>query len=228
MDKYQKFTNRIESLIKEFNEEIFPKREPGYYSGDFIYPTEIYDKLANWLMKSENVLCLIFGEESIQIKRFRNLRDDLKQEMYVKINQIKGLLEACLDDVKNGFLQGQEFIIANEIFDSVLEEAKFFLEQKNKDIAAILLRIVLEDNLRRISKNEGLQILDSAGKNKKLSILNEELKGKDFYNQTTWRQIQVWTDIGNDAAHGDFEKYNLEQVSGFYEGLVNFITNYFK
>ena len=58
--------------------------------------------------------------------------------------------------------------------------------------------------------------------------MNDDLKSKDFYNQTTWRQIQGWLDIGNNASHGDFGKYDIVQVSMFYEGLVNFITNYFK
>jgi hypothetical protein len=228
MDKYKKYTDRIESLIKEFNEEIYPKRERGNW-GDS-YPESMYDKLQGWLMKGENILYIIFSEDSVQIKRFRHLRDDLKEgNLANKIKQIKGLLEACLDDLKNGFIQGQEFIIANEVFDSVLEEAEFYLkQQKNKDISAILLRIVIEDSLRRISNREGIVIIGEDGKNKKAAVLNDELKGKDFYNQTTWRQIQVWLDIGNDAAHGNFEKYTYEQVSSFYEGLVNFITTYFK
>jgi hypothetical protein len=227
MDKYKKYTNRVEDLIKEFNEEIYPKRQRNDWSIDY-YPDSMFDKLQGWLMKVENILYLIFSENSIQIKRFRALRDNINEKHLAnKLIQIKGLLEACLDDLKNGFIQGQEFIIANEVFDSALEEAKFFIEeQKNKDISAILLRIVLEDSLRRISNKEGVITMEN-GKNRKASTLNDELKGKEFYNQTTWRQIQVWLDIGNDAAHGNFDKYNFNQVESFYQGLVNFLLTYF-
>ena len=132
------------------------------------------------LMKTENILYLTFSENSIQIKRFRDSRDRLDENLYNRLNQIKGLLEACLDDLKNGFLLGQEFIIANELFDDILEKAEFFLKkQKDKDISAILLRIVLEDSLQRVSKKEEINLLDNNGKCKKLSVLNDELKKID-------------------------------------------------
>ena len=140
-----------------------------------------------------------------------------------KIHKIKGLLDGANEDLENGFLLGQEFIIANEVFDSVLEEAKFFIfEQKNKDIGAILLRIVLEDAIKRIAKKEDLEI-----ENKKVSVLNDELKTNGCFIQTIWRQNQAWLDIGNDAAHGNFDNYNLNQVKTFYQGLVNFLSSYF-
>ena len=222
MDKYKKYTDRIESLINEFNKEIYPRREPNNFGG-YCYPHSMFDTLQGWLMKAENVLCIISSENSIQIKRFRTLRDNLKDNLEIKLNQIKGLLDACLDDLKNGFIQGQEFVIANEVFDSVLEEAKFFIEeQKNKDIGAILLRIVLEDAIKRISNKEGIEI-----EGKKASILNEELKSKGIFIQTVWRQNQAWLDIGNSASHGKFDEYTLNQVENFYQGLVNFLSTYF-
>lgn len=222
--KYQKHINRFKELIKEFEEEIFPKREARQkYYGEtyYIYPEEIHDKIQGWFMKCENIIGLVFGTESLQMKRFLNLRDNPKiVELDHKIYQVKGLLEADLNDLENGFLLEQEFIIANEVFDSVLEEASFFIfEQKNKDIGAILLRIVLEDAIKRIAKKEGLVI-----ENKKVSILNDELKTQNFFIQTTWRQNQAWLDIGNKAAHGDFGDYDLKQVENFYNGLVNFLS----
>lgn len=232
MEKYKKYSDRMEKLIKEFDEQIYPKKQPGNWSGQYYYPHEMYGSLESWIMKAENVLCIIFSENSIQVKRLRTLMESAKKDgvtFGLRLNQTRGLLEACLDDLKNGFIYGQEFVIANEVFDSLLEEAEFFLKkQKNKDISAILFRIVLEDALRRISNKEGISTTTDDGKNKKASYLNDELKKKEFYNQTTWRQIQVWLDIGNDASHGNFDKYDYEQVFSFHEGLVNFITNYFR
>jgi len=222
-EKYKRHITRIENLIKEFNEEIYPKRQINDWSVEY-YSESMFDKLQGWLMKVENILYIIFSEDSIQIKRFRILRDDLKENHLAnKLKQIKGLLEACLDDLKEGFIQGQEFIIANEVFDSVLEEAKFFIEeQKNKDIGAILLRIVLEDAIKRISNKEGI-----ITEGKKVSALNEELKSKGVFIQTVWRQNQAWLDIGNSASHGKFEEFTFEQVESFHKGLENFLSNYF-
>lgn len=225
-DKYKKHIQRFKDLIKEFEEEIFPKRisDPKYLGGvSYSYPEDLTNKLQAWLMKCENIIGIVFGQESSQVKRFLNSRDSAEFDLYQKLYQIKGLLEADLDDLENGFLLGQEFIIANEVFDSVLEEAKFFIyDQKNKDIGAILLRIVLEDSIKRIAKKEGIEI-----NGKKTSILNDELKSQSYFIQTTWRQNQAWLDIGNKAAHGNFDNYDLNQVENFYQGLVNFLSSNF-
>ena len=226
-DKYKKHIQRFEELIKEYSEEILQKRitNTKVYGGVYYtYPDSLEDRISAWFMKCENVIGVVFGIESLQMKRFLNIRDSKEiVELSEKLSNIKGLLDADLDDLKEGFLLGQEFIIANEVFDSVLEEAKFFIfEQKNKDIGAILLRIVLEDAIKRIAKKENLDI-----ENKKASILDNELKASNYFIQTVWRQNQAWLDIGNKAAHGDFGEYDLTQVESFYNGLVNFLSSQF-
>lgn len=228
--KYKKYTGRIEDLIIEFNEKILPNREKANsIDHDYRYPENVYDLIRSWLIRVQNILNIIFSDNSIQYKEFMSLKEKLDKSSEQRLRQIRGLLEGCLEDLSNGFVLGHEFVIANEVFDSVLEEAKFFIyEQKNKDIGAILLRIVLEDSLRRIARKEEIPTTEEDGKSKKAAFLNEELKRKDFYNQTVWRQVSTWLDLGNDAAHGHFDKYDYEQVRLFYEGLNNFIASYFK
>ena len=132
------------------------------------------------------------------------------------------MLIGSLDDLENEFLLGQELLIAGEIFDSVLEEAKELLNTEHKDPAAILGRVVLEDSLRRLALQE--QLDDS----QKATKLNDELKKAGRYNQVQWRQIQVWLDIGNNAAHGKFDQYDKEQVKEQIEGIERFIASEFK
>jgi hypothetical protein len=225
--KYKKYLKRFDELIGCYENEIKPKRKlvQAYFPSDnyYSYDQEDLDLVQKWLINSETILEIVFGKESLQIKTFNNIRNNEKTKFARKIHKIKGLLEGSKEDLKNGFLLGQEFIIANEIFDSVLEEAKFFIfEQKNKDIGAILLRIVLEDAIKRIAKKEELEI-----GNKKVSILNDELKTSGYFIQTIWRQNQAWLDIGNDAAHGNFDNYDLSQVENFHNGLINFLSSQF-
>lgn len=225
-EKYKKYINRIKELIKKYEEEIIPKRKTvDIYLGGFYYSydKENFDILQKWLISVENILGIIFGRDSLQINRFEEIRGNEKEKFANRIHKIKGLLEGVQEDLENGFLLGQEFIIANEVFDSVLEEAKFFIdEQKNKDIGAMLLRIVLEDAIKRIARKENIDI-----ENKKISAINDELKTKGIFIQTIWRQNQAWIDIGNNASHGKFEEYNLNQVESFYQGLVNFLLAHF-
>jgi hypothetical protein len=108
--------------------------------------------------------------------------------------------------LNNGFLVGHEFIIAGELFDSVLDEAKILNKAGHKDVAAVLARVVLEDSLKKIARRE--KINDE----QKISRINDDLKSHNYYTQPMWRQIQAWLDIGNSAAHGKFDQYTSEDV----------------
>ncbi len=138
-EKYRKHLQRFEELIKEFNTEIVPKKnrvELFYGDYRYEYPSEMYGNIQEWLMKCESIINLTFGKESLQMTRFLKIRENNSiKELDIKLLQISGLLKADLNDLEKGFLLGQEFIIANEVFDSVLEEAKFFIfEQKTETL----------------------------------------------------------------------------------------------
>lgn len=216
----KRYTARLQELIDQSKKiEALVK----YPSGQYISLTYIEDQasLNAWLIKINTIIEIAFGKTSPHYKEFEKL---IKKDIHEKsqINAIKGLLIGSLDDLENGFLLGQEFLIAGAIFDSVLEEAKELLNTEHKDPAAILGRVVLEDSLRRLARQE--QLDDS----QKATKLNDDLKKAGRYNQVQWRQIQVWLDIGNNAAHGKFDQYNKEQVKEQIEGVERFIAGEFK
>ena len=91
-----------------------------------------------------------------------------------------------------------------------------------KDPAAVLARVVLEDALKRIARGEGLDDNQSA------SRLNDELRRIGKYRQPQWRLIQAWLDIGNAAAHGNFNEYNEEDVEGLIEDIERFLATEFR
>lgn len=189
---------------------------------DFKVPYNNYHETFNsWLVKLINIMEKAFGITSPHYKRIQDLT---KENEYIgsRIPLIRGVLNGSLDDLENGFLLGQEFLIAGEVFDSVLEEAKHLLKAGYKDPAAILGRVVIEDCIKRLARLE--QLNDT----KKAAALNDELKKAGRYNQAQWRQIQVWLDIGNNAAHGNFSQYKEEQVKDQLEGIERFIANEFK
>lgn len=210
----------MEKLTEE-GDALKEHTAPAYGSGIMI-PKENWNHFQEWLIRCENIIFMIFGEKSVQYHRFKKIRES-DNKAYDIYNQLRGLMRGCFKDVRDGFLTNQEFIIANEIFDSILEEAEEFIKQKKKDIGAILLRIVLEDSIRRIAKREGINNID----NITTSEVNDKLKNSDFFSKTIWRQNQVWLDIGNYASHGDFDKYTQDEVEKFHNGLTNFIITYF-
>lgn len=210
-------SKNIETLVKKPE----PSRNPGAMSLSLSY---IEDKasLNAWLIKVKNIISIIFGNTSIQFNRIEELAKDNGFFGLSQIMSIKGVLMGSLDDLNNGFLVGKEFLIAGEIFDSVLEEAKELLKTEHKDPAAMLGRVVLEDALRRLAQQE--KISDTL----KASQINIELRKAGRYNLSQERLIQAWLDIGNYAAHGKFDQYSKEQVKDQIESVERFIANDFK
>lgn len=218
-----RYAGRLLKLIEE-GKEIKNLPEIGSKPGNgmlFIRYIADRERLHAWLIKVTNIIETAFGNAG---PHFRNLQELTKNNFYngSDIEAITGLLIGSLNDLENGFLFGQEFLIAGEIFDSLLDEAKQIHSYGYKDTAAVLWRVVLEDALKRLARNEHLD------DTKKASVLNDELKKTGRYNQHQWRQIQVWLDIGNDAAHGKFEKYSEEQVKEQLNGIESFIATGFK
>lgn len=175
-------------------------------------------QLHAFLVKTRNVIEGTFHRSA----HYRHLDDLISQDVSRahQINRVVGVLEGARDDLISGFLVGQEMLVAGEIFDDVLQEAKHLHKSGYENPAAVLGRVVLEQTLRRIADREG--ICDTP----KASKLNDELKTTGLYSQLQWRQVQAWLDIGNAAAHGDFDDYTEEQVAQMLEGVEQFAGVY--
>ncbi len=220
--KQKRYVERIEQLIVE-GEELAQSEQPSKKPG--IKTIQDHTKLHAWLAKVDNIIDTTFGQNSSHFKRKEEL---FKGKTYYasQVRFIVGLLTGALDDLKNGFLVHQEFLIAGEIFHSVLEQAKYFLDKGHKDVAAPLARTVVEDRLKRMAKQAGIDLSDpqKPGWRKPAAKLNYNLKDKGLYGEPQWSQIQAWLKVGNSAAHGDFNKYDQEQVRLMLEGIEHFLT----
>ncbi len=211
--KLERMAVRLKELIKEADVVISTTIKVDYstYIGDL-------ELLNEWIMKTQNILALIFGINSIQYKRAISLIDNTISYPD-EIKELKGILKGCLNDFENGFVVGQEFIIAGEIFESVIEESKHLLKTNHKDASAVLARVVVEDSLKRIARNIGIS------HEYKASRINDELRKIGIYSQPQWRLIQSWLDIGNAAAHGEFEIYTEDDVRNMLNGVEQFLAS---
>lgn len=210
--KVDRNIERMKSLIEE-SSVVLSSRKNGM-GRDYIS-----DKTAlnSWLTKVKNIIHITFGVHSVHNREL--LKTIGARVQFVEdVEAIKGLLMGALDDLENGFITGQEIIIANEIFGSVLEEAKHLHKTNHKDAAAVLGRVVLEDSLKRLAKNEDLNT------NMKTSRINDELKKLEVYSQPQWRLIQSWLDVGNAAAHGKFTEYDVIDVRNMLDGIEQFVV----
>lgn len=220
--KYQRYASRIRELIQEGEKVVairgFSTRVGGAVSGEDI------SVLHAWLVRVSNIVEAVFGLESSHFRHLKELMPGGVLNIYRSsdIHPIIGLLTGALDDLEKGYLLGQEFIIASEVFDSVLEQAKYLRQTGYKDPAAVLARVVLEDALKRLARVEDIDDTQKASK------INEELKKAGRYAQPQWRLIQAWLDIGNAAAHGKFGEYTDEDVEKLIEDIERFLAAEFR
>lgn len=215
--KYKRYADRIRELIEEG--QAVAKLERPSSVGPYIQDRV---QLQAWLVKVNNILETAFGPQSPHMHHFKELTTNRSIENSSDIYPIVGVLTGALDDLEKGYLLGQEFLIAGEVFDSVLEQAKHLNRSGHKDPAAVLARVVLEDALKRIARGEGLDDNQSA------SRLNDDLWRIGKYPKPQWRLVQAWLDIGNAAAHGNFNEYNEEDVEGLIENIEQFLAAEFR
>ena len=74
------------------------------------------------MAKVDNIIEVIFGNESSYFERFKKIRSTVID--LDAIYDIAGFLGGLLDDLENGFLKSHELLMAGEMFDSILDQAK--------------------------------------------------------------------------------------------------------
>lgn len=219
--KYQRYAARLRELIEEG--QVVAQLEKPSSVGHYIQDKDNI-RVQSWLTKVRNILETVFGSQSPQFRHFEEVLPQHGvrhvQHSY-DIYPIIGVLSGALDDLEKGYLLGQEFLTAGEVFDSILEQAKQLVQSGYKDPAAVLARVVLEDALKRLARGEGID------DNLKPSAMNDELKKKGKYPQTQWRLTQAWLDIGNAAAHGRVNEYKTDDVVNMIAGLERFLATEF-
>lgn len=174
-----------------------------------------------WLTKTENIIRSTFGEDSAHHQRLVHRAKDGVEHDY-EVYPIVGVIEAALDDLVNGFLTSQEFLIAGEVFDNVLDQAKHLASADYKDPAAILARVVLEDALKRLARESGINDRTKAAQ------INDELWKAGRFSKPQWRRLQSWLDLGNAAAHGEFDSYSRDDVVRLLDDLKSFLASEFR
>lgn len=209
--KYARVAERLRELISE-GTRVAALEMPssiGPYIKDNI-------QLHQWLVKVDNIVRTVFGTSSAHFIHLCEVMSQAPAHAY-EVQKIVGILSGALSDLEGGFLAHQEQLVAAVVFDSVLEQARQLSTSGFKDPAAVLCRVVVEDCLRRLSRQSGLP---DAGK---ASTLNDGLRDSGRFNKPQWRVIQSWLDIGNAAAHGKFSEYDDEAVVRMIDDIERFV-----
>jgi hypothetical protein len=158
---------------------------------------------------------LASGGDNVYVAELRAMPSD-----GFNVRSFKGVLLAARTDYQQGFMVDHDLLISGEVFADLLVQAEVLLENDYKDAAAVLIRAVLEDGLRRLCAHHKIDTERRAT----LQQLNEQLYKKRVYSALQHKEIIAKAEIGNCAAHGRFNEYTKEDVAAFLEFVRRYLA----
>ena len=178
------------------------------------YNSEMYAELKN---SSKSLILKLFGNEH---PYYISVNASLKN--FGGIPTLKGTLKAIRSEINEGFLLKLSDLVSAEIFSNFLEMAEYLLKENYKDASAVIIGSTLEEKLRQIASNNGIDVIDSKGNPKKASLLNDDLYKANIYNKLDHKSLISWLELRNNAAHGKYSEYDKKQV----EMMLTFVTDF--
>jgi hypothetical protein len=141
-----------------------------------------------------------------------------------QLEHLIGIIKALHHDVQNGYLKKFEEIIHGEVFSDYLEMAEHLNDAGYKDAASVIAGSTLESHLRQLCIKASVPVNKENGEPKKADAMNSELVKIDVYSGLDQKNVTAWLGLRNHAAHGEYDKYNSDQVELMIRGIRDFIT----
>lgn len=98
------------------------------------------------------------------------------------------------------------------------------LDHDYKDAAAVIIRSVLEDGIRRLCEARKIE----AERRETIQQLNEKLYRAHAYTALVHKEIIAKAEIGNCAAHGRVGEYSKDDVVAFLKFVLRFLGQYLR
>jgi len=208
---------RLDNLISSGEKVLVTRHSPprGVITGDYVDDA----MFQQWRTGSLAFLNMVFGSDDIH---YRDFEDRCKWAQHHQAIQGLAILRAAKEGIEGGYLQKVETLVSAEVFSDFLDMAEHLLDNGYKDPAASLIGAVLEDGLRRICSNNNITVKSDDN----ISSLNQKLAQKQVYNPLQQKQTQVWNDIRNNADHGNFDQYKMDDVKDMLGGVRKFLSNH--
>lgn len=178
-----------------------------------VFPLDVFFELR---VSAINLLSRLASRNSIYVRELRHMEPQPRV--------IKGVLEAARNDYLQGFMGDHRLLISAEVFADLLVQAEVLLDHDYKDAAAVLIRAVLEDGMRKLCQANKIE----AEKRDTIQQLNEKLYKKEVYPLLHHKELIAKAEIGNSAAHGRFDQYSKEDVSEFMSFVQRFLDQYLR
>lgn len=166
-------------------------------------------------LKGKKIIYMFSMDNIVEKRLFAGIRN-------IKIEAIpQGILDVYKQLVKMNIP-----VKANVIFTDLNKAKTKIFTDKDKDDGARVLRVVLEKVIQKMSQDNSINILNAKGKEEKISTLNDNLFKQKIITRIEWEENRTYLAIGNEAAHGNYEDYDLKQVEKFYKHIQSLLNGY--
>ncbi len=187
-------------------------------------------QVSTWVSKGASLVSSLCTKNSPYIQMYNNALASpsfytIHSNHCAHLGVIKGIIESVKQDYENGILN-LDSRITSEVFGDFTEMADYLIEQKLKDPAATILGAVLEDALRKLAVNNDIPLENDKGFAKTIEPLNKDLYTANVYDRQILKQVTSWAETRNNAAHGHFDKFDLDQVKMMRLFVEKFCADY--
>lgn len=205
----KKVSKRFDQLIARGKE--IHKNAPTWEELRDTEVREVPSESLAWRLSAENLLKQVYGESSEYYKLFMEVFSQrLRRDFYNKITlaNVLGILQSAKEEFDLGLTDSMTHLLATELFESILDQANQLLKKGFKDPAAILGRVIIESTLKNMCEKNSIEFKENEG----ASSINEKLKNEGFFTLHQFKICRANIELGNAAAHGQFEEYSRSDV----------------
>lgn len=213
------FLKQIKEILKEYNDKKGPKSSiPEGGNNDII----IHSLITRIFATLERIV----GRNSEYYKHALSVASG-EWRASKTLDFLIGTIEGLFRDIKNNYLKSLTEIIHGDVFGDYLEMAEHLLNEGYKDPAAVIAGGTLEEHLKQLCLNNGIDINVQTGtgqRSKRAGQINSELAKNEVYSKLDQKSIISWLDLRNKAAHGKYHEYNPKKVELMVMGIRDFIN----
>lgn len=143
---------------------------------------------------------------------------------------LMGFLTAIRSDYASGRHRSIVELLHAETFSDYLDMASHLLEEGYKDPAAVLAGSTLEAHVKALAIKHRVRLEETNAKGetkaRKLDTVSADLVKANAYDKNVGKSVTDWAGLRNDAAHGDYGKYDATRVRLMVEAVRHFISTH--
>lgn len=161
---------------------------------------------------------------------YTEMADKVSLNAPTAVSILRGILQAIRADYAADRIKTFTELVHSDLFVDMLEAGDYLLGESYKDPAAVMAGGVLEQHLRELCRKHGIDTTFTTPggdtKPKMIDALNTDLAKASAYGKIEQKQVTAWAGIRNAAAHGEYGKYDGNQVQQMITSIRDFIAKY--